>query len=151
MQAIYLLKGTRNLMTKLVDGLTEAQLTHIPDGYNNNLLWHLGHVTVTQQLLHYNLSELPMYVDEDLCDLFRRGTSPRNWTGTPDIDKILSLLTELPERLVGDCEAGRFQAYKGLSTATGFEIQTIEDAIDFNNFHEGIHTGYMMAMKRWAV
>lgn len=149
MQTIHLLQRTRQYMKRLADEVTEAQLTRIPDGYNNHILWHLGHVVVTQQILHYQLAGLPMYVDEAMCNMFKNGTSPKEWQTQPAIDRIFSLMTDLPEKLLHDYEAGRFQAYQERRlTRAGFDLKTIEDAIAFNNFHEGVHTGYVMAMKR---
>ena len=51
-----LLKATRSNIAKLVEGLSIEQLNHIPEGFNNNLAWNIGHILVTQELLIYRLS-----------------------------------------------------------------------------------------------
>lgn len=148
MDGIHLLKMTRDLMRRSVAALTKAQLTTIPEGCNNHILWHLGHVVVTQQLLHYKLSGLPMHVDDKLVELFKRGTSPGDWSEPPDTDIILSLLVDLPDRFIADYENGLFQNYQGFTMRSGAEFKTLEDVVAFNHYHEGIHGGYVLAMRR---
>jgi hypothetical protein len=150
MHSITLFKGARNYMKSLIDALSEKQLTTIPEGYNNHIFWHLGHVVVTQQLLHYRRSGLPLHIDENLIDLFKNGSSPRDWSDPPDPGRILSLLNTLPERLAQDYADERFKGitFDGFTTRSGFELNSIDQAIVFNNYHEGIHAGYLMAMRR---
>ena len=141
-------KQERALIARLIDGLTAEQLCEVPDGYGNNILWNLGHLVVAQQLLVYGLSDLDMYVDDALVDAFRGGTSPADWESKPDIDLIKRLLTELPERFEEDLRAGRFGSYRGYTTSTGLVLQTFEEGVAFNDFHEGVHTGVIMALKK---
>jgi hypothetical protein len=63
---VAVLAETRGFIRRLTDDLSGDALRAIPDGWNNNVLWHLGHLVVTQQLLHYGLTGLPLYVEEDL-------------------------------------------------------------------------------------
>lgn len=149
MTAINVLQSGRRYLKDQIDGLTEAQLRRIPDGFNNNVIWHIGHLVATQQLLHYRRAGLPLYVDDPFVDQFKNGTSPRSWQTDPDVDQILTLFTSLPEKLAQDHTDHRFgNAYDGFTTRSGFSLNNIDEAVIFNNFHEGIHTGYVMAMKK---
>ena len=54
----------------------------------------------------------------------------------------------LPDTLEEDFEAGIFENYKEYPTSTGYVLSSIENAISFNNFHEGIHYGIIRALKK---
>ena len=148
MEAIRLLKDTRKLSLKIIDGLDDETLQAIPSGYNNNLLWNFGHVVVTQQLLCYKLSGLEMLIDESLVDQLRKATGPKEWDQAPDIAQLRELAVRLPEQLEQDYAAGKFTDYTPYETSAGVKLSNVEDAINFNNFHEGIHVGYSLALKR---
>lgn len=142
------LRQTRANLLKLVEGLTTEQLNHIPSRFNNNLAWHLGHVVVTQQLLCYKLSGLELAIDPVWIDMFRKGTSPHTpYAGS--LHKALKaaalVSVDVFER---DLEAGMFQKFSRYPTSFGVTLNSIEDAILFNNVHEGVHYGYVLAMRK---
>lgn len=35
-------------------------------------------------------------------------------------------------------------------TATGFDLTTLDDALEFNNYHEGLHLGMMMSVRKFV-
>ena len=141
-------KQERALLGRLIVDLNDDALCVVPAGHRNNILWNLAHVVTAQQLLVYKLSGLDMYVSDEFVGQFRGGTSPADWQSTPDIIFIKSLLQELPDRFEKDLEAGIFSEYQGYTTSTGLELNTFEDGVGFNHFHEGVHTGVIMALKK---
>jgi hypothetical protein len=54
----------------------------------------------------------------------------------------------LPSTLEEDFEAGIFKEYSAYKTSTGFVIDSMEKAIIFNNFHESLHLGVIMSLKK---
>jgi hypothetical protein len=44
------------MVSKFLSGYNLDQLNTIPEGFNNNLIWNIGHIIVSQQLLVYKLS-----------------------------------------------------------------------------------------------
>lgn len=138
----------RQLELKIVAQLDDEQLTVIPEMFNNNILWNLGHLAVTQQLLTYDQAGLPIKIPEAWPSLFRKGTSPRSWTRTPDIEHVKAALTELPETFANDYKAGLFSTYERYQTHSGPLLETIEDAIRFNDFHEGLHLGVILSLRK---
>ncbi|MGG8496308.1 DinB family protein [Tenacibaculum sp. TC6] len=142
------LKKSRELVLKLIDGLTIEQLHTIPQGFNNHIAWNVAHLVVTQQLLHYKLSGLQCLVPDDLIDGYRKGTKPSEAFTEEDFEEIKELLLGLPDTLKEDYEAGIFKEYTEYETSTGFIISSFENALTFNNLHEGMHLGIIMAMKK---
>ncbi|TCI85045.1 DinB family protein [Tenacibaculum sp. M341] len=139
-----LLKISRNLVLKKIDGLTHEQLHKIPEGFKNNIAWNVAHLVVTQQLLHYKLSGLQCLVPDDLIEKYRKGTAPTEEISAEDFEEVKELLAGLPDTLEEDYNEGIFKEYTEYETSTGFVITSIDDAISFNNLHEGIHLGTIM-------
>ena len=148
MTSVTLLQQTRPLLLRLLDGLSEDDLLAIPDGFSNNILWNVGHVVVTQQLLHYGLSRLPLLVPDALVAQCRKGTSPRDWDTPPDVAEVRQLAVELPQRLEADLGAGRFTEFRPYTTSVGVELADLETALGFNLFHEGLHTGTIVELRK---
>jgi len=138
----------RRRMRAFAESLSADQALRIPAGFNNNVAWNIGHIAVTQQLLCYKLSGVPLAVDEDFVADFGKGSAPGDWTRTPARDRVHALLTELAEQFIADVDAGRFETFEPYVTSAGIELESLEDAINFNAVHEGIHLGYCMALLR---
>ena len=49
------LRISRDLVIKELEGLTLGQIHEVPAGFKNNIAWNVAHLVVTQQLLHYKL------------------------------------------------------------------------------------------------
>ena len=138
----------RTNMLTVIDGLSMDQLTRIPSGFNNNMIWNLGHALATQQLLVYKLSGLPMKVDEAFVDRYRKGTSPGDQLPyEEDLAFIKSQLFPLAEKMGKDFEAQLFVHFQEYETSFGVKLHDAYEAATFNNLHETLHLGYMMAMK----
>ena len=52
------------------------------------------------------------------------------------------------EKTKADFEAGIFKEFHPYQTKTGFHLGTLKEAMEFNNYHEGIHLGIMMSIKK---
>ncbi|WGH74483.1 DinB family protein [Tenacibaculum tangerinum] len=140
------LKKSRDLVLKRIEGLSLEQLHVIPEGFNNNIAWNVAHLVVTQQLLHYALSGLDCLVPDDLVEGYRKGTFPTKKFTEEEFEEVKELLIGLPDTLEEDFEAGIFKEYQKYETSTGFVLDSIESAIAFNNLHEGMHLGIIMSM-----
>jgi hypothetical protein len=59
------------------------------------------------------------------------------------------LLLEQIEPTIGDFNNKKFVTYQQRITGTGFHLTSITDAFEWNNFHEGLHLGYMMSIRKF--
>lgn len=147
-EAFEILKITRRNQLAAIKDLTLEQLNVIPQGFNNNLIWNLGHVIVTQQILCYKLSGNPLNVEDDLLNKFAKGTLPSPNFEFTDLERLKKHSKSLVEQLEKDYNSGLFKKFDKYPTSYGYELNSIEDAINFNNVHEGVHLGYIMSLKR---
>ena len=143
-----ILTKTRAIVLHYIKGLSLDQLHVIPEGFTNNIAWNIAHIVVTQQLLHYGLSEKDCLVSDELIAAFKKGTKPTRQFTQEEFDEVLDLFKGLPNTLEEDYEAGIFTEYSAYKTSTGFVIDSMEKAIIFNNFHESLHLVAIMSLKK---
>lgn len=143
------LKINRNILINFLEKYSLEELNRIPADFNNNIIWNIGHIIVVQQRLIYALSNLPMYISDDLLNQYKPGTKPTIAATQEEVDTLKSLLISLIDNTKNDLAAGKFQTYNEFTTSTGFNLASIEDAMTFNNFHEGIHLGYILSIRKF--
>ncbi|MBO9582731.1 MAG: DinB family protein [Flavobacterium sp.] len=141
-------KIIRENLLKFLDNHSLEQLNKVPDGFSNNIIWNIGHCISSQQLLVYKLSGLPTMVSEDFINKYRKGTKPEGDVSQAEVDEIRTLLFSTLEKTKNDFESGLFVGYNEYTTSMGFTLRNVQDALDFNNYHEGIHTGIIMALRK---
>jgi len=140
---------SRGLYQNFLDNYSLDQLNIIPAGMSNNLIWNIGHVIVSQQKLVYALSGLPMHISDSLFEKYQNGSRPDGKTTQTEVDEIKKLLSEMVEKTKSDFEAGVFKEFHPYQTKTGFHLGTWKEAMEFNNYHEGIHLGIMLQIKKF--
>ena len=143
-----ILKITRDNILNSIKDLSIEQLNKIPEGFNNNIIWNVAHVVVTQQVLVYKLSGVEPRISSGLIDKYKKGTFAIPNISQTEIDEIKYLLKEAVNWVEEDYEKGIFKNFSEYPTSYNFVLQCTEDAIFFNNIHEALHLGYIMAMKK---
>lgn len=139
----------RNLHAKLLDNYTLEQLNTTPPGFTNNLAWNLGHIIAAQQGLVYRLSGLPMNISMELYETYRNGSKPTGITTQAEIEALREMLFSHIEMTKTDFANGKFTTFDAYTTQTGFHLASLEESIIFNNYHEGLHLGFMMNIRKF--
>ncbi|MCB9426583.1 MAG: DinB family protein [Flavobacteriales bacterium] len=147
-QAIEVLKTSRKMLAPYFENYTLEQLNTIPKGFSNNLIWQLGHIIVTEQLLVRKLSGLPLVVSDEIVDKYKKASKPEENVTQEEVDQLKELLNSTLAQTEKDYKAGNFVNYTEYPTSTGFVIHNVEEALTFCAFHEGIHLGNMMSMRK---
>lgn len=142
---------TRAILYKFLENFSLEQLNSVPKGYRNSIYWNIMHVVVTQQLLVYGLSNVQMLLDSEYIKAFRKGTKTEQDASQDDIEYLKSLLISTIEKTQSDYAAGIFTTFTSYTVSTKSTLTNVEEAIEFNNFHEGIHLGYILAMKNTII
>ena len=141
---------SRNHYLKFFDAYTLEQLNKIPEGFSNNLIWNIGHVIVVQQSLVYRLSGLSTYVTDELTNVYKNGSKPTGVTTQAEVDQLKGLLITLIEKTKEDFASGKSKTYTEFTTSTGFHLASLKNAMEFNNYHEAIHLGFMMNIRKFV-
>jgi len=143
-----ILRANRLLILRAIENLTIDQLNKIPAEFKNNIVWNLNHLIVIQQLLCYRFSNIEVAIREEIIDNFKKGTEPKGLISQSELENIRSQFLLLVDRFIKDFNASIFKEYQPYTTSANVTLNNIHDAIEFNNFHEGIHLGYILALKK---
>ncbi len=138
----------RKLLESFIENHTLEELNKVPEGFNNNIIWNIAHTIVTQQLLVYNLSGRPMLLSEEMVAAYRKGTKTERDLSQDEVNVVKGLLFSTIEKTKEDYDNNFFQSYTEYTVSTKSTLSNVEEAIDFNNFHEGIHFGYILALRK---
>lgn len=138
----------RTMLHHHLHTIPKEDLFKIPKGFNNNIWWNIAHVVVTTQILAYKLSGNNYVIEEELVNRYRKGTFPEGEPSDAEMEKIATYLFSTVEQLQTDYNNGKFTTYEDYMTTPKVQLQSVEDAISFNVFHEGIHLGSILALKR---
>tara|TARA_R110002049_G_scaffold61447_2_gene163676 strand:- start:2719 stop:3183 length:465 start_codon:yes stop_codon:yes gene_type:complete len=139
----------RPFFKKHIENNSLEDLNKIPEGFNNNIIWNIGHIVVTAQLLAYKLSGLPMMVSDDLVNKYRKDTKPEAPVSQAEVDEIKALLFSAIKQLESDYKNEVFKDYSEYTVSTtGNTLTNIDEALQFILFHEAMHLGYILALVR---
>ena len=143
-------KTSRNNYLQYFDKYTVDQLNKIPEGFNNNLIWNIGHVIVAQQGLVYKSAGLPGYIPNEIAVLYSPGTKPTGLTSAKEMNELKGYLFSLIEQTENDLASGTLSTYTPRTTALGFHLGSLQDALEFNNYHEAMHFGSMLSIRKFV-
>ena len=138
---------SRAVLKNFIETNSLEELNKIPPGFKNNIIWNIGHTIAVQQSLVYKLSGLPTLISNEMLTDFAKGTKPERNLTQAEVDEIKVLLFSTIEKSKEDYENKLFQNYHEYTVVTKNILTNVEEAIAFNNFHEGIHLGYILALK----
>lgn len=145
-----LLRATRENHLKICTGLRTEQLNLVPDGFNNNLIWNAGHVIATQELLTYGLAGLRTPSGREFINKYRKGTRPESPAGDEEIALILDRLLSGVDRLEADLQTLDWSQFEAYPTSYGVAVDSLDRALAFNDLHEAMHLGTMIALRKFT-
>ncbi len=140
---------SRELFLEFIDNYSLEQLNTIPQGFSNNLIWNIGHIVVAQQGLVYKLSGHSGYLSDELSKRYMPGSQPNANTTQAEVDELRALLLDLVHKTKQDLKSGIFQSFTPRRVGIGYELKNLTDALEFVNYHEGLHLGMMMQIRKF--
>jgi len=149
-QAFDITTQNRKVLLTFLQNHSLEQLNTVPPGFSNNIIWNVAHIIVVQQLLVYKLSGFQPMVSSDLIKKYSRGTKPEDDATEDEVEEIKGLLFKTIEQTKTDFENSIFKEYREFTNDLGFTLKSIEEAISFNNFHEAVHLGIIMSIKKFV-
>ncbi|TMU55299.1 DinB family protein [Flagellimonas algicola] len=143
-----ILLKNRIIFKRFLDQTPKEDLFRIPNGFKNNIWWNIAHTMVTQQLLIYKLSRVGFGIEEELIEKYRKGTVPQVEPSESEFRKVSEYLVSTVEQLQKDYSEDLFTNFESYMTTPKVGLDTVEDAIAFLTFHDGIHLGAILAIQK---
>ncbi|OCA89527.1 DinB family protein [Pradoshia sp. D12] len=135
----------RHELLVAVDSMNEDEVNIVPEGFRNNIRWNLGHVYLDQYLWIQHLTKEPIILPNHFNEWFGYGTSPEDWRGeVPKLDYLKRLLAVQPF-MIRDLYGERLEEEYSVTESGMF---TVEQVLVRTIFHEGIHLGNILALKK---
>lgn len=147
--AFRITETSRKVLLGFLEKYSIEELNKIPEGFRNNLIWNIGHIIVVQQLLVYKLSGLQPMISNEMIEKYQKGTKPEHNVTQEEVDEIKVLLFSTLEKTKQDFAENIFQNYLEFTSMSGFTMKSTANAIEFNNYHEAVHTGIMMQIRKF--
>ena len=147
--AFRITETSRKVLLGFLEKYSLEELNKIPEGFSNNLIWNIGHIIVVQQLLVYKLSGLQPMISNEMIEKYQKGTKPEHNVTQEEVDEIKVLLFSTLEKTKQDFAENIFQNYLEFTSMSGFTMKSAANAIEFNNYHEAVHTGIMMQIRKF--
>lgn len=142
------IRKIRRFLLEFIKDLDIDQLNKIPPGFNNNIIWNIAHLIAGQQGVCYIRAGLKTWVEEDFFNAYKPGTKPLSRMDEEQVEKIKELFFSTLDILEQDYQKALWNSYPAWTTRYGLEVKSIDDAMDFLLVHEGLHLGYVMALKK---
>ena len=140
---------SRKLIINAIESLSIEQLNKVPQGFKNNIAWNIAHLVVTQQLLCYKLAGLDCLISNKMILNYQKGTAPSNTVSKMEFETIKKQFLKFPKKLEDDFNSGVFKNYNKYETSVNVTLNSIEDGIVFNTYHEGIHLGIILPLLKF--
>lgn len=131
----------RGITIKSLEKIPEEIADIVPEGFNNNIRWNLGHIAFVQERLIYNVLGEKMNLPDEYEEFFSPGTKPADWKGTPPTFlEISTILTEQVAR-IKEFVPSRFSEKlpTPFTNRMGITFYTLGETLLFSFYHEAMH------------
>lgn len=139
----------RSITLEEVFSINDEEADIQPEGFNNTIRWHLGHIYLVQERLAFHHAGFPLEVPQEYIDLFANRTRPSEWKiEPPSLAELGVRLTEQPGRIrtllgekLNEPPAVPFPRFDG-------KLDTIGAILNYSLYHEGQHKALITQIKR---
>ncbi|GIN37088.1 MULTISPECIES: DinB family protein [Heyndrickxia] len=139
------LKSYRSYILDVLENVTKEEADIVPNGFNNNIRWNMGHIYLDQYLWIHALTKDKLVEIEPLQTWFGFGTSPTQFTSeTPSYEELKCLLKKQPS----DIKETYGERLEEEFPPTEMGMHTIEQVLIRTIFHEGMHLQAILDLKK---
>lgn len=141
--------SVRSKMLRLLEELSIEQLNKIPAGLNNNIIWHIGHILVSTEILCYWRTNIDADYVIPLAEKYKNGTKPEAFIAKEEIETIKNNLLSSLQKIEAAYQQNKFQKITPYATQTfGVMMEDIETVFQYCSLHDTLHLGNITIIKK---
>jgi len=146
--SIAYLRKSRAIFLETVADLSLETLNEIPQGFNNNIIWNMGHILVSTLGLCYIRSQVNPDLSLPFAGRFGKGTRPTVKATGEEVAEIKRLLITSLDQIEKDIHAGVFENWQTCTTDTyQIPMDSVQSTLVCCLAHENLHLGIARAQK----
>ena len=146
------IRKNRELFLNLADNLTIEQLNKIPEGFNNNIIWNMGHIVVSTQSLCYLRTGVRPEMKIPFIKKYGKDSKPDSFITLQEIDELKHQLVSTIDNIEEDVKGDIFKNITPYTTVTyKYEMHSIEEILTCTLAHDSLHFGYALAQKKLVI
>ena len=144
------LSFARQSLLNSVKEISESQADIIPEGFNNNIRWNLGHICLVQERFAFYFADESMGIPNVFSELFTSGTKPSDWKiKPPTLQELVDILRDQPNRIRERLQDRLDKVVANpFSRIPGLTLKTFDELLTFTLFHEGGHIQTVKTLSR---
>ncbi len=143
------IRQTRRSLLQLVRPLSTEQLNAIPAGFNNNIIWNLGHLAVSTPALCYIRTGINKDIKIPFLKKYVKGSKPEEIVTVDEIEFMKEQLLSSIDQVEKGYNNKVFKTIQPYATETyGLEMHTIEEVLTCSLAHDNYHFAYTAALKK---
>jgi hypothetical protein len=144
-----MLLSHRKTLVDTVADLPIELINKIPEGFNNNILWNVGHMISVQQLIAYGLSDQEYVVEEAIVMAYRKNTKPEAEITSDGFQSLCNILIESTNSFINDYRDEHFLGFKPfIAKSINMTYNSIDEVIPFILYHDALHATVISTYKR---
>lgn len=120
-----------------------------PENFPNTIRWNAGHMYVTTEIFLHKADPNYAVIYPQWKSFFINGTRPSDWMKKPPSkNEIIHALEEQKERILTYSHNDLKKVAKEVQTFHALSLDTIEQALQFITWHDGLHLGIIKSMDK---
>lgn len=145
--------STENNTPPLVEGLTETEIQAIHKFYG---AWKAKKPEWLEEVCTLDWQDIPLPPKQAKGPQGLKDLIVDFIEKFPDAEIVVEEIFGTHERAgasvltIADFQQNIFTTYKERTTGTGFHLSSIDDAFECNNYHEGMHLGYLLSIRKFV-
>lgn len=149
MHSMTLFKYSRTSTLILLNKIDKSVWDVQPDGFPNNVRWNAGHVYITAEDFLHDADREYKITPIEWKDYFIDGTSPADWDeNVPSPEEIIQALKDQEKRIEAFFKEKLAHQASVTRDVNGMALDTVDAALQFVTWHEGIHLGVMNGLRK---
>ncbi|KMZ40138.1 MULTISPECIES: DinB family protein [Bacillales] len=138
----------RGMFLARLTEITEEEADVVPNGFQNNIRWNIGHILLTQDFLLFGPEG--MKCPPHYAAMFAPGTKPADWQKEgPSLEAFAAELKEQHVRIKEEFHSRLNDPLpKPFELGDKGTMHTYGEMMVFTLFHEGMHIGCISSLRK---